>query len=147
QYGKKVDKVSKHIDESNRKYREQGGSMRSKNSNGRSPKTFNEIYAENKKHQRSVDEIYADNVRRQREREEEQKRSEQLWLENKRRREAFYSPYSKAGARFSQDTVDTLEAHVQDIHDTASRHASELKSKANDLSELWRNENQGSAYS
>ena len=109
------------------------------------PMTFNEIYAQHQAKQPTDRELR--DIATRRLREQEQSKGEQQWLENKRRREAFYSPYFKAGARFSQDSIDALEAHVQDIHDTASRHASELKSKANDLTELWRNEGQGPAYS
>ncbi len=113
------------------------------------PMTFNEIYEKERAKQPTDRELRDIATRRLREQEyeENQSKGEQQWLENKRRRDAFYSPYSKAGARFSQDSIDALEAHVTDLQDTASRHASELRSKANDLSELWRNENQGSAYS
>src|SRR5205807_25126 len=108
------------------------------------PMTFDEIYAQHKAKQPTDRELR--DIATRRLREQEQSKGEQQWLENKRRRESFYSPYSKAGARFSQDSIDALEAHVTDLQDTANTHARELKQKASDLTELWRNEGQGSPY-
>jgi len=154
QLGKRQEKIAKQIDEHNRQHREQRQSMR--NTNGkRKPKTFNEIYAETKASQPTVQDIYEEKVRRQQNAkaryEQEQREGERLWLEQKGQRDnayAHFRPYAnKAGARFSQDSVDALEDHVSDLQATADRHARELKQKANDLTELWRSEGQGPAYS
>jgi hypothetical protein len=55
----------------------------------------------------------------------------------------------KDGRRFSQDTQNALDEHVQHLHDTAAEMRSlsrKLKQHANDLAELYQSEGQGPAY-
>jgi hypothetical protein len=62
----------------------------------------------------------------------------------------------KSGARFSGDTKAVLDDHIENLRSVAKKarnmarelkmHAADLEQKANDLSELYRSEDQGSAF-
>jgi methyl-accepting chemotaxis protein len=63
---------------------------------------------------------------------------------------------TKSGARFSQDTKDVLDQHIQDLRSVAKKahamarelkmHAQDLEQKANDLTALYQSEGQGPAF-
>jgi len=58
-------------------------------------------------------------------------------------------PDTKAGATFSSTTKAKLDEHVNSLKDTSKKlagHAKELEKKANSLTELYRSEGQGPAF-
>jgi hypothetical protein len=65
-------------------------------------------------------------------------------------------PDIKTGARFSEDTKAALDQHVKSLNDVSSQmknmsddlaaHAGSLEQKANDLTQLYQSEGQGSAF-